>query len=213
MQLTKPFDGNFPITQKFGDIYTDPTGHKGIDYALPVGTPVLAAADGIVERAGPDNTGYGNMVLIRHAWNDGTVYAHLRNWKVSLSQKIKSGDVIGYSGSSGNSTGAHLHFEYRLNYNDWKSAIDPAVFMQETVIGTANSVIGFSTGWAEVICADGANMRITPAGALKSWLPQGVRVHLTGKSKTAAGLPWNEIDGGFWIAQFDTENTQILANV
>ena len=210
MQLIKPFKGDYPITQRFGETFTDPKGHKGIDYALPLGTPVLAAADGIVERAGVDNTGDGNVIIIRHLWTDGTVYAHLRNWSVQVGQKVKAGEIIGYSGNTGNSTGPHLHFEYRLKFDDWKSAIDPAAFLDGI---PAQAEPTSSTGWAEIVCEDGVNMRTLPAGSLKSWLPKGVRVHLTGNSSVANKLTWHEIDGSFWIARADSEGTVLIEDI
>ena len=209
MQLIKPFNGNYPVTQRFGDTFTDPKCHKGIDYALPAGTPVLAAADGIVERAGVDNTGYGNMVLIRHLWNDGTVYGHLRNWSVQVGQKVKAGEIIGYSGNSGNSTGAHLHFEYRTKYDNYKTAIDPTPYFTEQELPASNA----SAGWYEVVCDSGANIRMTPGGALKSWLPKGVRVHLTGNSSVANNLTWFEIVGGYWVARADSEGTVLIEDI
>ena len=211
MQLIKPFKGDYPITQRFGETFTDPKGHKGIDYALPLGTPVLAAADGIVEKAGVDNTGYGNVIIIRHLWTDGTVYAHLRNWSVQVGQKVKAGEVIGYSGNTGNSTGPHLHFEYRLKYDDWKSATDPADFLIDSPAQIEPAEP--STGWAEIVCEEGANMRTLPAGSLKSWLPKGVRVHLTGNSSVANGLTWVEIEGGYWVARVDSEGTVLIEDI
>jgi hypothetical protein len=209
MQLIKPFNGNYPITQRFGDTFTDPKGHKGIDYALPLGTPVLAAADGIVEKAGVDNTGYGNVIIIRHLWTDGTVYAHLRNWSVQVGQKVKAGEKIGNSGNSGNSTGAHLHFEYRTKYDNYKTAIDPTPYFTEPELPASNS----SAGWYEVVCDSGANIRMTPGGALKSWLPKGVRVHLTGNSSVANNLTWFEIVGGYWVARADSEGTVLIEDI
>ena len=212
MQLKKPFDGNYPITQKYGEKYTNEAGHNGIDYALPIGTPVLAAADGIVYSAGINSTGYGTCVMLKHTWNAGTVYAHLRNWNVVAGQSVKSGDIIGYSGNSGNSTGPHLHFEYRLKYDDWRSVTDPADFLIDSPAEQIEPAAP-STGWAEIVCPDGANMRTLPAGSLKSWLPKGVRVHLTGNFSVANNLTWAEIDGGYWIARADSEGTVLIEDI
>lgn len=212
MQLIKPFAGSYPITQKYGEKYTNEAGHNGIDYGLPQGTPVLAAADGEVWKDGLDSTGYGNCVILKHDWNAGTVYAHLRNWNVIPGQKVKAGDIIGYSGNSGNSTGPHLHFEYRLKYDDWKSATDPADFLIDSPAEQIKPATP-STGWAEVVCIDGANMRTLPAGSLKSWLPKGVRVHLTGNSSVANNLTWVEIEGGYWVARADSEGTVLIEDV
>jgi murein DD-endopeptidase MepM/ murein hydrolase activator NlpD len=192
MQLIKPFKGNYPVTQKFGDTYTDPKGHKGIDYALPVGTPVLAAADGTVERAGADSTGYGNVIIIRHLWNDGTVYAHLRNWAVQPGQQVKAGEIIGYSGNTGNSTGAHLHFEYRTVCNDYKSAIDPEIFMKTSSQNQNPEPVGaVSFGRVRVI-ADYVAIRNSPGitGTVLTRAKKDDVLLSTDTIKPADGLNW-----------------------
>jgi len=209
MQLIKPFNGNYPVTQAFGEKTTDPKGHNGIDYGLPLGTPVLAAADGEVWKAGWDSTGYGNCVMIKHPDGSGTVYGHLLNWSVYAGQKVKAGEKIGNSGNTGNSTGAHLHFEYRTKYDNYKTAIDPTPYFTEPELPASNS----SAGWYEVVCDSGANIRMTPGGALKSWLPKGVRVHLTGNSSVANNLTWVEIEGGYWVARADSEGTVLIEDI
>ncbi len=70
-----------------------------------------------------------------------------------------------------------------------------------------------STSWAEIVCEDGANMRTLPAGSLKSWLPKGVRVHLTGNSSVANNLTWFEIVGGYWVARADSEGTVLIEDI
>ena len=192
MQLIKPFKGDYPITQRFGDTFTDPKGHRGIDYALPVGTPVLAAADGTVERAGADSTGYGNMVLIRHTWNDGTVYAHLRNWAVQPGQQVKAGEIIGYSGNTGNSTGAHLHFEYRTVCNDYKSAIDPEIFMKTSSQNQKPEPVGAVPFGRVRVIADYVAIRNSP-GITGTVLARAKRDEIllsTDTIKPADGLNW-----------------------
>ena len=89
--------------------------HTGLDIALNTGDKVYAAFDGVV-RVACYNGGYGNMILIRHYNNLETLYGHLSSIKVKSGQKVKAGDVIGLGGSTGNSTGPHLHFECRLLY-------------------------------------------------------------------------------------------------
>lgn len=89
--------------------------HTGLDIALNTGDKVYAAFDGVV-RVACYNGGYGNMVLIRHHNNLETLYGHLSQINVKSGQKVKAGDVIGLGGSTGNSTGPHLHFECRLLY-------------------------------------------------------------------------------------------------
>jgi LysM repeat protein len=90
-------------------------GHNGIDFGVSRGTPIHAAADGtvIIARNSGWNGGYGVYVVITHPNGTQTLYAHLTNSIVSSGQSVTSGQVIGYSGNTGKSTGAHLHFEVR----------------------------------------------------------------------------------------------------
>lgn len=113
--MRKPFEGNFPITQRFGEKITDPAGHTGIDYALYLGTPVLAALDGKVTRISHMTAGYGTHIMLEHEGGLETVYAHLSSVNVTLGSEVLEGQQIGRSGSTGNSTGPHLHFEVRRN--------------------------------------------------------------------------------------------------
>ena len=205
MQLIKPFKGDYPITQRFGDTFTDPKGHKGIDYALPLGTPVLAAADGIVEKAGVDNTGYGNVIIIRHLWTDGTVYAHLRNWSVQVGQKVKAGEIIGYSGNTGNSTGPHLHFEYRTVCNDYKSAIDPSIFMKDSSQNQNPEPVGaVSFGRVRVI-ADYVAIRNSPGitGTVLTRAKKNEILLSTDTVKPADGLNWRLCYYPVYVAEND----------
>jgi murein DD-endopeptidase MepM/ murein hydrolase activator NlpD len=89
--------------------------HKGVDFAAPMGTPIRAAADGVVDFAGVSN-GYGNMVVLKHWSNYSTAYGHMSRFASGLrrGQKISQGDLIGYVGSTGWSTGPHLHYEFRI---------------------------------------------------------------------------------------------------
>ena len=89
--------------------------HKGIDYAAPTGTPIWAAGDGKVQFAGRKG-GYGNTVIIDHGKGVTTLYAHMSRFNKSArnGRAVKQGQVIGYVGSTGASTGPHLHYEYRI---------------------------------------------------------------------------------------------------
>ena len=109
-----------------GWYYSDGSLHRAIDLRAAVGTPVCAAEDGTVDlvqtwdgRSISGDQSYGNLVRIRHAdYNGGklqTLYAHLQRVTVKNGQAVREGEVIGYSGNTGNSTGPHLHFEVRLN--------------------------------------------------------------------------------------------------
>lgn len=89
--------------------------HKGVDFAASRGTPIMAAGDGVVERAGPYGS-FGNYVRIRHAQGYKTAYAHMNAIKkgVRTGARVRQGDVIGFVGSTGRSTGPHLHYEVHL---------------------------------------------------------------------------------------------------
>ncbi len=88
--------------------------HSGIDFGVPPGTPVHATADGVVSFAGFD-AGYGKLVSIDHGYGVVTRYAHNSEIFVTVGQKIKRGDVVSASGSTGQSTGPHCHYEVRVN--------------------------------------------------------------------------------------------------
>ena len=90
--------------------------HRGVDYAAPTGTPIKAAGDGRIQFSGWQN-GYGNVVFIEHPNNIVTVYAHQSrmNKRFKKGSRVNQGDIIGYVGSTGWSTGPHLHYEFRVN--------------------------------------------------------------------------------------------------
>jgi murein DD-endopeptidase MepM/ murein hydrolase activator NlpD len=89
--------------------------HKGIDFPAPTGTPIRASGDGVIDFAGTQN-GYGNFVMIKHWANYTTAYAHMSRFAPGIRKgsKVSQGDVIGYVGTTGWSTGAHLHYEFRV---------------------------------------------------------------------------------------------------
>jgi murein DD-endopeptidase MepM/ murein hydrolase activator NlpD len=127
-------DGTFirpvpgPFSSNFG-YRTDPvTGarafHAGIDFSSPCGTPVKAAGTGVILSAG-SNGGYGNATLINHGNGLSTLYGHQSSIIVSSGQSVTQGQVIGYVGSTGKSTGCHLHFEVRVNGNP----VDPVGYL------------------------------------------------------------------------------------
>jgi murein DD-endopeptidase MepM/ murein hydrolase activator NlpD len=102
------------ITAGFGQRMDPFTGegafHTGIDIAAPVGTPIRAAADGILFHAGPDSS-YGNEALIDHGYGLTTKYGHLSSLKVVVGEEVSRGQIIGTVGMTGRTTGPHLHYE------------------------------------------------------------------------------------------------------
>jgi len=121
------------VTQAFGpsslvlepSLGPFPHFHTGIDIAAPLGTPVLASADGIVVAVAHTSVGYGNYVMIAHGGGIITLYAHLLETDVSLGDRVARGKKVGLEGSSGLSTGPHLHFEVRIN----DEVVDPMRYL------------------------------------------------------------------------------------
>ncbi len=101
--------------------------HKGVDFAAPTGTPIFAAADGVVTDAGWTDGGYGNIVELRHEDGSVTLYAHTNRVYVSKGQVVNKGQAIAEVGTTGRSTGPHLHFEVQP---DGKTAVDPMDYLQ-----------------------------------------------------------------------------------
>lgn len=116
-----PLDGDYHISSQFGTRRDPITGvvktHGGTDIAAAQGTPILAAADGVVEIAGFNAGGYGYYVKIAHGNGYETLYGHCSVLLVSTGQTVKQGQLIAKVGSTGHSTGPHLHFEVRYNGN------------------------------------------------------------------------------------------------
>jgi len=99
--------------------------HKGTDFAAPYGTPIYATADGVVTSAGW-GTGYGKLVKIQHAFGIETRYAHMSKILVKVGQRVSRGDQVGAMGSTGHSTGTHLHYEVRVG----GKAVNPMTYIK-----------------------------------------------------------------------------------
>jgi murein DD-endopeptidase MepM/ murein hydrolase activator NlpD len=113
--LRTPIDGA-RLSSRFGKRRHPVLGytkmHRGVDFAAPTGTPIYAAGDGVISYRGRKG-GYGNYIRIRHAGGFNSAYAHMSRFRkgVTLGSRVKQGEVIGYVGSTGRSTGPHLHYE------------------------------------------------------------------------------------------------------
>jgi len=105
-------------------VYKDRRLHPGLDFTAPIGTPIYSAADGVVKDAGFNTGGYGNRVVVNHGFGYETLYAHMVRIKARVGIKVKRGEVIGYVGSTGKSTGPHLHYEVHKN----GTILDPIYF-------------------------------------------------------------------------------------
>ena len=128
----RPVQTSASFTSGFG-VRSDPfrgrsAMHGGIDLAGPVGTPIYATADGIVNRSEWNNGGYGNLVEINHGQGIQTRYGHMSRLIARPGQRVRRGELIGLMGSTGRSTGSHLHYEVRIE----GKAVNPVPFMQSS---------------------------------------------------------------------------------
>lgn len=103
------------IASGFGNridpVYKIPRFHAGLDFTAPIGTPIYATADGVVKTATFAASGFGNHVVINHGYGYESLYGHMVRIKARVGQTVKRGEVIGYVGSTGKSTGPHCHYE------------------------------------------------------------------------------------------------------
>ncbi len=105
-------------------IYKTVKMHAGMDFTAPQGTPIYATAEGVVKLAGMSASGYGNHVIINHGYGYETLYGHMVRVKARRGQRVKRGEVIGYVGSTGKSTGPHCHYEVHKH----GQKLDPVYF-------------------------------------------------------------------------------------
>jgi len=108
-------------------IYKTLRMHEGIDFTAPIGTPIYATGNGTVERLKSRMSGYGKVVKIDHGYGYETLYAHMSKIIVRPGQKVKRGEIIGYVGNTGRSTGPHLHYEVIKN----KKPVNPVHFFYQ----------------------------------------------------------------------------------
>ncbi len=110
-------------------VYKTTKFHAGLDFAAPQGTPIYATANGTVEVAGNTGNGYGNHVVINNGYGYSTLFGHMFKVKVRPGQKVKRGEVIGYVGSTGKSTGPHCHYEVHRN----GEPVDPVYYFYNDI--------------------------------------------------------------------------------
>lgn len=206
--MRQPFDGNFVMTQKFGENPQDYVqfglaGHNGIDWALPMGTPVLAAADGMVEDLGYDAGGYGYYITLVHNGGVRTVYGHLSRVLMTRGDNVSEGQAIGKSGSTGNSTGPHLHWTVKApgqGGNGYRGAVDPMGYLASAEDPHPNPPPERGEGAQRrkmVVLADGLRVR---GGA-------GTGYEEVGKAAAGTAVEVAEVwarraDGGGWMAVY-----------
>lgn len=105
-------------------VYGTPKMHNGLDFTAPQGTPIYATGNGVVKYAGFMEGGFGNHVIINHGYGYETLYGHLVRVKARAGQRVKRGELIGWVGSTGKSTGPHCHYEVHIN----GAEVDPVYF-------------------------------------------------------------------------------------
>lgn len=170
--LQMPFQGQAALTQGFGptSFSAEPAYdgyshfHTGLDFGVPVDTPIDAAGAGKVVAAGWDSTGYGNRVIIDHGNGRLTLYGHLDKITVHAGDQVAAGQRIGLSGSTGNSTGPHLHFGLQVN-GQW---VDPTAAL------TANAGAPASTLLQELGGGDLTTAGLGTPATLNGGIPVGL---------------------------------------
>ena len=226
MDYRQPFTGDYPISQGYGETYTS-AFHTGIDYACPLNTKILASGGGTVMFCGWDSTGYGNCVILQHRDGKATLYAHLASFTIGLGigQKLVQGEVIGFSGSTGNSTGPHLHFEARRIWNDCTTHEDPVTFLPLKTYADAQPAPKPEPAKLKEADQLGENVEIVASLGAWGWnkdfsrratvYPCGTPLHFTGQTTQRNGLTYCECypePAKYWVAVHDG-TTQILENM
>lgn len=222
MEYRQPFEGSYGISQGFGKTeYND--NHTGIDYLTPAGTPVLASEKGTVIYAGWRNGGYGYCVFIQHPDGNISIYEHLqKDIPVTVGETVRRSQVIGYSGSTGNSTGPHLHFEVR---DASGKAINPMTILHSSIEPSTGGTTKPEAVKPALKGADALGNKVEVICTLgaKGWnndftryeiFPQGTKLTYTGQKKEHNGYQYCQCypePQKFWVAVNDHE-TQILAN-
>lgn len=227
--MERPIHIPAEISLGFGEIYGEDIHgagwnyggkrHTGIDYAVPEGTEVYAAEAGAIDFAGFDRTGYGNLIKIGHAGGIGSKYAHLSKILVKRWQRVAKGELIGFSGATGNVTGAHLHFETTENGKAvdpnrfFDSVSDPAATASQSMTSSPEAIPLPQAGQAgaATIAVELANIRPEAGAAgIVGQLRQGTEILIGTERVRANGLTWRKATAEFWIAEADASGTAIF---
>jgi len=175
-----------PITSMFGwrihPISGSPRFHRGIDFGAPLGTPIVAAKAGRVETA-DSLDGYGLTVILQHGKDQQTLYGHMSQIFVQPGQVVKKGQLLGLVGSTGNSTGPHLHFEiHELTSEGWV-ALDPAIAMNGAIALAQNPQLLQATSRKP------QSFNLAMSGLLDINLPTQLLPNFTFGNSVLSGLP------------------------
>jgi murein DD-endopeptidase MepM/ murein hydrolase activator NlpD len=204
-------DGSYRLTSKYG-YRTHPIDktrkmHKGIDMAAPTGTPVYSPYEGKVVFAG-QASGYGNYVKIQHADGTETRYGHLNSIDVSVGQPVKPGQKIGGVGSTGKSTGPHLHYEIRKHDNP----VDPLPYIQGKKMSTTTSEVGGQGGPGDTCPISGLVQSSSNYGQTQNSVGVSqaewntyrktiAQIESSGKGYTAVGGANNHYEGAYQMGR------------
>jgi hypothetical protein len=180
----------------------------------------MAAADGIVSWQAFESGGYGNYVMVTHTDNSTTIYAHLSSVNCKKGDVVKTGQIIGHMGSTGNSTGVHLHFGYRPSgfdaTNGYRGYTDPGPLLEAVEIFEGiiiQTPVAGKAQKAKVVCAM-AQVRKTPgfSGIVIGQVHKGNVLNLTGNTEKSGGLRWKEFKytTTAWVAEFDGFGNQLI---
>lgn len=207
MKLLYPVPEPIIITQYFGENpkdYPKTNGHNGVDFGVPLDTRITAAADGLVTAAEWDTTGYGNHIRIQGA-EALYIYAHLSKYAVTRDQKVKAGDIIGWSGNTGWSTGPHLHFEARSG-SSIKTCFDPYPFFVDVLppVDAAEPVFAVEVTVDTLNVRTGPGVQFPKVGEVK-W-GERVNVFALGGNET-----WLLTEYGYIAARYNgTDYVKVL---
>lgn len=169
--MVYPLSGSPQITSEFGKIrhlkfnngQTSPSygkPHGGVDFGVPEGTPVYAVTDGVVEPTGYDAPGFGNYIKTSNSDGSENFFGHLSRKLMEGGARVKAGDLVGYSGNSGSSTGPHLHFEVRKGGNK----LDPMAYLSGAEANNLNAGSVPSSGSSLTLKRGAGNLIIQPMG-------------------------------------------------
>lgn len=120
---------NYIVTSKFGEVRSSGSRHKGVDLVGQGSKHIYPINDGTVIHGGNDPGGYGNYVIVKHDDTYWSLYAHMSSMYVKIGQSVNKTTILGVEGSTGHSTGSHLHLEVRKGSNTSANAIDPMTFL------------------------------------------------------------------------------------
>lgn len=216
MKFLIPFKGTFPVTRTYDQHVARAKAHGwcyqpkascpngwyygGIDYGMPVGVEIVAAQSGQVKVSQDDAGGYGHHIKIQHADGFLSVYGHLWKREVNAGDQVTAGQVIGYSGNTGNSTGPHLHFETRQG----GAPFDPVPFLVKSVGELDGSTLPPPIVPSDVLPAgpvkvtiDRLRLRAEPglAGFIAAELKVGAVIEITDATMDANGYRWRKLSG------------------